>query len=166
MDILSKNGYPSGALSNFAPHPFELDGVKCNSMEGFLQGLKFESKEMQEYVCTLVGAAAKKKGAKKNWKQSQKLYWRGKAIKRDSEEYQNLLNRAYNALYENASFNRALKATNGATLTHSIGKNKIQDTVLTSQEFCSRLMYLRDNGKLPATEPISETQLSIETNGY
>lgn len=166
MDILSKNGYPAGALSNFAPHPFELDGVKCNSMEGFLQGLKFESKEMQEYVCTLVGAAAKKKGAKKNWKQSQTLYWRGKAIKRDSEEYQNLLNRAYNALYENSGFKKALEATNGATLTHSIGKNKIQDTVLTTQEFCSRLTYLRDRGKLPTIEPVIETQLKIEIDGH
>lgn len=34
MDIGSKNGYPASALSNFAPHLFELDGVKCNSMEG------------------------------------------------------------------------------------------------------------------------------------
>ena len=160
MDIGSKNGYPAGALSNFAPHPFVLDGVQCNSMEGFLQGLKFESKEMQEYVCTLVGAAAKKKGAKKNWKQSQTLYWRGNPIKHDSKEYQNLLNRAYNALYENNGFKKALEATNGATLTHSIGKNKIQDTVLTTQEFCSRLTYLRDNGKLPAKEP--GKQLEIE----
>jgi predicted NAD-dependent protein-ADP-ribosyltransferase YbiA (DUF1768 family) len=162
MDIGSKNGYPAGALSNFAPHPFVLDGVQCNSMEGFLQGLKFESKEMQEYVCTLVGAAAKKKGAKKNWKQTQRLYWRGKAIKRDSQEYQNLLNRAYNALYENSGFKKALEATNGATLTHSIGKNKIQDTVLTSQEFCSRLTYLRDKGKLPVKNENKEGQLDIE----
>lgn len=162
MDIGSKNGYPAGALSNFAPHPFVLDGVQCNSMEGFLQGLKFESIEMQEYVCTLVGAAAKKKGAKKNWKQTQRLYWRGKAIKRDSQEYQNLLNRAYNALYENSGFKKALEATSGATLTHSIGKNKIQDTVLTSQEFCSRLTYLRDKGKLPVKNENKEGQLDIE----
>ena len=98
MDIGSKSGYPAGALSNFSPHPFEIDGVKCNSMEGFLQGLKFESKEMQEYVCTLVGYAAKKKGRNKNWQEKQTLYWRGVSIKRDSDEYQNLLNRAYNAL--------------------------------------------------------------------
>ena len=61
MDIGSKCGYPASSLSNFAPHPFEIDGVKCNSMEGFLQSLKFNSIEMQEYVCTLVGYTAKKK---------------------------------------------------------------------------------------------------------
>ena len=48
MDIGSQNGYPSGALSNFAPHPFEIDGIKCNSMEGFLQSLKFSNPEMQK----------------------------------------------------------------------------------------------------------------------
>lgn len=154
MDIGSKNGYPASALSNFAPHPFEIDGIQCNSMEGFLQSLKFESKEMQEYVCSLVGYAAKKKGKNKNWRDKQTLYWKGVPIKRDSEEYQTLLNRAYNALYENGKFQSALKATNNATLTHSIGKNKKNETVLTTQEFCSRLTYLRDKGKLPINQDI------------
>lgn len=36
MDIGSGSGYPSSTLSNFAPHPFVMDGVECNSMEGFL----------------------------------------------------------------------------------------------------------------------------------
>ena len=149
MDIGSGNGYPGAVLSNFAPHPFTIDGVECASMEGFLQSLKFESVDMQRYVCTLVGKAAKKKGRNKNWKQKQELYWNGRTYKRDSDEYQNLLNRAYNKLYSNDGFYKALKATNGATLEHSIGKNKISETVLTRQEFCSRLTYLRDRGKLP-----------------
>lgn len=40
LDIHSGHDYPSGALSNFAPHPFVLDGVECASMEGFLQALE------------------------------------------------------------------------------------------------------------------------------
>ena len=72
------------------------------------------------------------------------------------------MNRAYNALYENSGFRKALEATNGATLTHSIGKNKIQDTVLTVSEFCSRLTYLRDKGKLPTKEMKTETQTKLE----
>jgi predicted NAD-dependent protein-ADP-ribosyltransferase YbiA (DUF1768 family) len=36
MDIGSSNGFPAGTLSNFSPHPFVIDGVECNSMEGFL----------------------------------------------------------------------------------------------------------------------------------
>ena len=38
MEIGSKGKYPSNALSNFAPHPFVMDGVECASMEGFLKG--------------------------------------------------------------------------------------------------------------------------------
>lgn len=149
MDIGSKCGYPASSLSNFSPHPFVIDGVQCNSMEGFLQSLKFESVEMQAHVCTLVGKAAKFKGKNKKWWQKQVLYWKGVPIKRNSIEYQILLNRAYNALYENQTFRNALMATGNATLTHSIGKNDMSHTVLTAYEFCSRLKHLRDVGKLP-----------------
>ena len=149
MNIKSGAKYPANALSNFAPHPFIIDDVECNSMEGFLQGLKFKSQEMQEHVCTLVGRAAKKKGSNKNWKQNQILYWRGVEYKRDSDEYQALLDKAYTCMYNGSkSFRKALIASNGSTLTHSIGKNKIKDTILTTTEFCSRLTMLRDFGKI------------------
>jgi len=148
MDIGSGNTYPSNSLSNFAPHPFIIDGVECNSMEGFLQSLKFESEEMQKEVCKLVGYAAKKKGRKKNWQRTQTLYWKGRAIKRDSKEYSELLDRAYTELYKNKKFRNALEASGSATLTHSIGKSKISETVLTRSEFCSRLTKLREFGTL------------------
>ncbi|MFW6310903.1 MAG: hypothetical protein ACOC1K_01580 [Nanoarchaeota archaeon] len=148
MDIGSGNKYPSNSLSNFAPHPFVIDGVQCNSMEGFLQSLKFKSPEMQEEVCKLVGYAAKKKGKNKNWYQSQILYWRGKEIKRNSNEYQMLLDRAFEKLYDNSKFKKALISSGDANLTHSIGKSNKSETVLTKSEFCSRLIKLRTYGKL------------------
>ena len=77
MDIGSGNGYPESALSNFAPHQFEIDGITCHSMEGFLQSLKFQNPDMQAHVCTLVGKKAKFKGKKKKWYRSQTLYWQG-----------------------------------------------------------------------------------------
>ena len=149
MDISSTNGYPSAALSNFAPHPFIFDGIEISSMEGFLQSLKFKNPEMQKYVCTLVGRAAKFKGKDKNWYREQKLYWQGQEFKRDSKEYQILLNRAYNALYQqNEGFRKALEASKPGILTHSIGKTKENETVLTQSEFCGRLMKLRMGIKL------------------
>ena len=145
MDISSTNGYPSASLSNFSPHPFIFDGVEIASMEGFLQSLKFKNLEMQKYVCTLVGRAAKFKGKDKKWYREQILYWQGKEFKRDSKEYQILLNRAYNALYQqNESFRKALEASKPGILTHSIGKTKITETVLTRQDFCSRLTKIRE----------------------
>lgn len=144
MDIGSGTGWPSAALSNFAPHPFVIDGVECASMEGFLQSLKFKEPAMQVEVCKLVGKAAKFKGKKKKWWKTQTLYWNGVEYARDSEEYQELLDRAFDALAQNTGFQKALLATNNSTLTHSIGKSKEQETVLTKQEFCSRLMKIRN----------------------
>lgn len=144
MDIGSGAGYPAASLSNFAPHPFVFDDVQVNSMEGFLQSLKFSNPEMQAHVCTLVGRAAKFKGKKKKWYRDQTLYWKGQPIARRSEAYQNLLYNAYYAMTEQSdSFRRALKATGNATLTHSMGRNKESETVLTEKEFTKLLTHFR-----------------------
>lgn len=145
MDIGSKSGYPASALSNFAPHPFVFDGVKCASMEGLLQSFKFDKPHIQVEVCKLVGLAAKRRGQKRNkaWKSVQTLWWMGQAYDRHGPEYQELLERAFGALAENTSFQRALLATGNSSLTHSIGRSKRSDTVLTQREFCSRLEQIR-----------------------
>lgn len=148
MDIRSGVGYPASALSNFTPHPFVLDGVEIASMEGFLQSLKFEKYEIQVEICKLVGIRAKMRGRVKKWWKYQTLYWQGIEYKRDSKEYQELLDRAYLAMFQqNLSFRAALLATRDAVLTHSIGKTNQKETVLTQQEFCSRLMRLRNGAK-------------------
>ena len=146
MDIRSGAKYPAGALSNFSPHPFIIDDVQCNSMEGFLQSLKFKSIDMQKEVCKLVGKAAKFKGKRKPWYRTQTLYWRGVEYKRSGKEYQSLLDRAYRAMFEQSeSFKNALKAAGkDAVFTHSMGKNDESRTILTTSEFCGRLMRLKE----------------------
>ena len=156
MDIGSGTGWPSAALSNFAPHPFVIDGVECASMEGFLQSLKFKEPAMQVEVCKLVGKAAKFRGKKKKWWKTQTLYWNGVEYARDSEEYQELLDKAFDALSQNTVFQKALLATNDSTLTHSIGKSKQQETVLTKQEFCSRLTKIRNTLQKGSNENASK----------
>lgn len=141
--------YPGRNLSNFFPHPFTFRGIEVASMEGFLQGMKFKSPEMQREVFKLVGFAAKKKGAPKNWQQSQTLWYQGHPIPRRSQLYQDLLDEAYDAMYEqNAAFRKALEDTHDATLTHSIGRTNESETVLTIREFIGRLNKLRRGEKL------------------
>lgn len=147
MDIRSGAKYPAGALSNFSPYKFTVDGVVCNSMEGFLQSLKFSNEGMQRHICSLVGRLAKAKGAKKNWQRTQTLYWKGISYKRASDDYQKLLDKAFTALSMNRKFKKALISTQSSNLTHSLGKKKINQTVLTQQEFCSRLLMLREGLK-------------------
>ena len=144
MDIKSKNGYPQSALSNFAPHPFVFDDIPISSMEGWLQSLKFSNPEMQKYICSLVGYAAKRAGKHKNWQRNQTLYWKGVEYDRQSKEYQELLDRAYEALAGNDGFCKALLASGDAVLTHSIGRTNPKETILTQSEFCGRLMRLRE----------------------
>lgn len=152
MDIGSGRGYPASALSNFAPHPFYFRGFFVASMEGLLQSFKFKNPAMQVYVMTLVGGAAKEKGSKKNWKERQILWWQGTPMKRDSQEYQDLLDEAYRALFDqNESARAALLATGDATLTHNIGKSDERDTCLTRREFCSRLEANRSRLKAAAS---------------
>lgn len=141
--------YPGRNLSNFFPHPFTFRGIEVASMEGFLQGMKFKSPEMQREVFKQVGFAAKKKGKGKNWQQSQTLWYQGHPIPRRSQLYQDLLDEAYDAMYEqNAAFRKALEDTHNATLTHSIGRTSESETVLTIREFISRLNKLRRGEKL------------------
>lgn len=147
MDIGSGNGWPESALSNFSPHRFTFRGIECFSMEGLLQSFKFQSVEMQKEVCKLVGKAAKFKGKKKKWYRTQILWWNGEPIKRDSNEYQELLDEAFQELSKNDSFRKALLATGNSTLSHSLGKTKINETVLTRSEFCGRLTRIRENLK-------------------
>lgn len=145
MDIGSSEEFPIGNLSNFTPHAFELDGILCASMEGFLQSLKFDDEEKQVAVCSLWGVRAKRKGTKRNkyWKVSQQLNWNGTVYERQGKPYQELLDRAFRALAGNNEFQQALLATGNEPLTHDIGRNDETETVLTIDEFCGRLLKIR-----------------------
>jgi len=147
MEIRSGAKYPAGALSNFAPHEFVMDGVVCKSAEGWLQSLKFKNPLMQEHICTLVGKKAKFAGKRKSWQRSQTLWWRGQSVDRHGPEYQQLLDRAYEALSQSSGFRKALLASGDATLAHSMGRVNPKETILTRSEFCGRLTRLREKVK-------------------
>ena len=144
MDVHSKGGWPAAALSNFAPHPFQFDGVDCASMEGLLQAFKVRDPDAEAQVCRLAGMAAKKAGSGRNWQRRQQLHWRGQTFDRKGRAYQALLDRAFWALFtQNAKARRALLATGDASLTHMVGKRKPAETVLTRSEFTRRLHTVR-----------------------
>lgn len=145
LDIRSNGLYPSNVLSNLAHNEFEYDGVKCSSLEGFLQSLKTSDEVKQQEICLMYGGSAKKNGQKfMHWKENGKLYWKGKEYKRDSEEFYELVLGAYKACYQqNDIFKTALNSTMGKKLTHSSGKNDKTDTILTREEFVHFLEQIR-----------------------
>lgn len=146
VDIRSDGAYPSSALSNFAAHEFVFDGVRCASMEGLLQSFKRHSITDQLWMCSLVGANAKRFGKRRDgaWQRIQCLWWNGRSFARQSTSYQYLLDRAFDALATNQDFRAALLSTGNEVLTHSMEKSNPEETVLTEEEFCSRLMKIRE----------------------
>jgi predicted NAD-dependent protein-ADP-ribosyltransferase YbiA (DUF1768 family) len=148
LDIRAKAPYPAGVLSNFASHAFTMDGIACASMEGFLQSLKIEDMSEQEHVCSLAGPVAQSIGRKYDWRRTGTLWWRGEPIDRLSDAYQTLLDRAYDALFaQSYEFRSALAASRDARLTHALGKSDPCETILTSDELCSRLERLRERAR-------------------
>ena len=146
-DISSLSPYPLNLLSNFANHPYTLDGISINSMEGFLQSLKYRRKSKQKAICLLTGNEAKKAGRKSIcWRVFKHLHWNGKRIDRFSEEYTELIKRAYSQMSkENPDYCEILKSTEGYSLSHSIGKRFKDETVLTEEEFVYHLSTIREN---------------------
>jgi Bacteriophage protein GP30.3 len=92
---------------------------------------------------TRAGVEAQSRGRGQDWS-SGMLWWRGKSYDRLSDDYQGLLDRAFDALFEQApKFRNALSATGRALLVHRLGKSDPCETILTASEFCSRLDRLR-----------------------
>lgn len=147
IDILSNGNTLFCALSNFVKHEFYIDDIKCSSMEGFLQSLKFRSVRKQKQVCLLSGKEAKYSTrhtlAQLRWRMTHNLYWQGKRINRFSDEYQVLIDRAYETLSQKSDFEKALKDSLSYTLAHSIGKTDKRKTVLTEYELILRLERIR-----------------------
>lgn len=145
LDIRSNGKYPSDVLSNLCSNGFRFDGMVCVSMEGFLQSLKRQDQDKQRQICQMKGGNARKQSVT-SWQTDQIVWWKGQAIDRQSEDYQRLLRRAYQAMFDQSErFRAALMQTRGMTLTHSSGETSPYKTILTGQELCKILTELRDN---------------------
>ena len=96
-----------------------------------------------------MGVETKRKGRECKWFLDQTLYWQGKPMKRDSDEYRSLVEEAFNALSANKDFQKALLATGDKTLYHTMGEQAPTKTVLTEEEFSGILTNIRSrlNGK-------------------
>ena len=98
LDIRSNGLYPSNVLSNMCSNGFRFDGMVCGSMEGFLQSLKRKELDKQRQICSMRGGNARKMSVT-SWQTDQIVWWKGQAIDRQSEEYQRLIRRAYQAMF-------------------------------------------------------------------
>lgn len=145
LDIWSKSPYPANVLSNLCSNGFRFEGVLCGSMEGFLQSLKYQNIDKQRQICSMKGKNAKNMTST-HWQTDQIVWWKGIAINRQSQDFQDLICRAYQAMFEqNERFRIALMSTRGMKLYHSQGEQNSFKTILTESEFCSTLTEIRES---------------------
>ncbi len=126
----------SKVLSNLFPYEFVFRGKHLNSIETFFQGIKIKDKNTQEYVFKYSGLDSNniKAASDFNWKESGIVYWQGKEIKRDSDEYDNLVDELYISAIQNPLYRNVLKNIN-KPIIHSIGEVDKKKTVFTRYEF-------------------------------
>jgi hypothetical protein len=134
-------------------------------MEGFLQSLKYQDKDKQRQICQMKGGNARKRSIN-SWQTDQIVWWQGQPIDRQSDDYQTLLHRAYQALFEqNERFKAALMTTRGITLTHTTGETNPYKTILTASEFCQILIEIRNNYDMRDKHIASKKRIYKDTDG-
>lgn len=134
-------------LSNLYPLSFKFRGKKVNSIEGVLQGIKYKDKKTQNMVLKYSGIDAYHTRAANEqdfWGNTQKLYWQGKEIDRNSNDYQLFLDELYISASKNPLYQKFLLSTGDKYLLHHIGKEDPKETVLTRDELEIRLNTLRE----------------------
>lgn len=143
VDINSRASGAAGRLSNYTERHFIFDQVECHSIEGVLQSLKCPDAAVQKEICLLVGGWAGKAGKAYDWRQDQTLYWQGKPYQRQSEDYAKLLDRLYDAVFQqDAGFRADLESLRGQRIDHRMGLTNPAETVLTRMEFVRELQRL------------------------
>lgn len=136
----------SRVLSNLYPMSFKFRSKKVSSIESVLQGIKYKNKKTQAKVFGYSGVDAYHTRACNSfdfWGNDGVLYWQGKPIKRESEDYQNFVDELYLSVFKNPLYFRALIATGDKYLLHHIGRVDPKETVLTRYEYESRLYALQ-----------------------
>ena len=153
LNIASYSDDPRARLlSAFAHTPFVLRcgerEIRCESVEGFWQGLKFpEDSAERERVFGLWGLDAKRAGA--SAPSSEAIDFCGERVARGGPAHHALAERATRAkLGQNEEVRRALIETVGLTLTHELvdesGAPVPDSRTLPAAVFCAIWTKLRD----------------------
>ena len=139
-----KGDFPQ-MLSNLFPYNFKFKGKKFSSIENFFQGIKFKDKKVQNYVFSYYGTQAVhiKAASDYDWQITGEIYWQGKAIKRDSSQYDLLIDELYVSAIQNPVYRNVLLNCS-KPIIHSMGENQKGKTTFTRFEFEHELNCLKD----------------------
>lgn len=131
-------------LSNLYPYSFTFNEITFASMEAFIGSLRTQTMTEKQKIYSTHGMNSWYMGHKFSWYEKQEVYYKDKVISRHSQEYEDLITAAFNALFTNDDFKLALRESGDCTLTHTIGKTAKDKTLLTRKEFIGHLNRLRN----------------------
>ncbi len=104
-------------ISNFAHTPFELDGEPYASVEGFWQGLKFQTESTRRAIAQLHGDEARRAGF--GAPAAEAFEYRGHAVRVGTADHRDLMFRAcWEKFRQHGAAREALMATRARPLQH------------------------------------------------
>lgn len=123
-------------ISNLAHSPFVFEGRECLSFEGFYQGIKRSSEEMQNHVFQTFGLNAKKQS-----KPTKFIYFNGRKLQAGRKEHHELLLEAQIAKYtQHEKSKEALLSTGNSKITHNVGRDS---PLYPAKVYCKHLTTVR-----------------------
>ena len=139
----------SKMLSNLFQYRFYFRGKRISSsIEAVLHGIMFKDVDAQNHVLrdgySGLNANVIKYASQYDWRKTGILYWQGKPIIRESEEYYDFIDELYVSAIQNPLLRGAIKNAGDKYIMHSIGGTDPKQTVLMRCEFEYELNLLRE----------------------
>lgn len=133
------------ALSNLFHYDFYFKGFKFSSIEAVFQGFKIKDKKTQRYLFSYHSLNSNniKAASDYNWKENGIVYFQGKAIDRNSKDYEDFIDELYVSAIQNPLYRNVLKNVGNKYILHAIGVESKKDTVFSRFEFEYQLNLLK-----------------------
>ena len=133
------------ALSNLFPYEFYFKGFKLHSIEAVFQGFKLKDKKAQKLLFSYHSLNSNniKAASDYNWKENKIVYFQGRAIDRNSKEYEDFIDELYVSAIQNSLYRNVLKNVGDKYILHAIGEVSKDNTVFTRYEFEYQLNLLK-----------------------
>ena len=132
-------------LSNLFQYEFYFKGFKLQSIESVFQGFKIKDKKTQKYLFKYhsLNSNNVKMAYDYNWRVNKKVYFQGKAIDRNSKNYENFIDELYISAIQNPLYRNVLKNVGEKYILHAMGETSKDETVFTRYEFERQLNTLK-----------------------
>ncbi len=121
INVTSMSPEPIRLIANFAPTPFELDGIRYSCVEAFWQSLRFPANERPS-IARLDGSAAKRESSRAPY--GTHVIYGGETVPVGAYEHWQLMRRACQAKFQqNGDALDALLSTGERPLVHVVRRD-------------------------------------------